>query len=74
MGDMKKGLDRAFLEYGIRKPDLEVITALSEKHGLNADWVKDSLLSQYHKEKVDRIEMDDATTESVINKALQTVR
>ena len=71
---MKKGLDRAFLEYGIRKPDLEVITALCEKHELNADWVKDSLLSQYHKEKVDRIEMDDATTESVINKALLTVR
>lgn len=71
---MKKGLDKAFLEYGIRKPDLEVITALCEKHELNADWVKDSLLSQYHKEKVDRIEMDDATTESVINKALQTVR
>jgi len=48
---MKKGLDRAFLEYGIRKPDLEVITALCEKHELNADWVKDSLLSQYHKDE-----------------------
>ena len=69
---MKKGLDRAFLEYGIRKPDLEVITELCEKHELNADWVKDHLLSQYH--KVDRIEMDDATTESVINKALQNIR
>jgi len=71
---MKKGLDRAFLEYGIRKPDLEIITALCAKHELNADWVKDSLLSQYHKEKVDRIEMDDSTTESVINKALQNIR
>ena len=71
---MKKGLDRAFLEYGIRKPDLEVITKLCEKHELNADWVKDSLLSQYHKEKVDRIEMDDSATESVINRALQNIR
>ena len=71
---MKKGLDRAFLEYGIRKPDLEVITALCQKHDLNADWVKDNLLSLYHKEKVDRIEMDDSTTESVINRALQNIR
>ena len=71
---MKKGLDRAFLEYGIRKPDLEVITELCKKHELNADWVKDSLLSQYHKEKVDRIEMDDSATESVINRALQNIR
>jgi len=71
---MKKGLDRAFLEYGIRKPDLEVITELCVKHELDADWVKDQLLSQYHKEKVDRIEMDDSATESVINKALQNIR
>ena len=71
---MKKGLDRAFLEYGIRKPDLEVITELCAKHELNADWVKDNLLSLYHKEKVDRIEMDDSTTESVINRALQNIR
>jgi hypothetical protein len=71
---MKKGLDRAFLEYGIRKPDLEVITELCQKHELNADWVKDNLLSLYHKEKVDCIEMDDSTTESVINRALQILR
>ena len=71
---MKKGLDRAFLEYGIRKPDLEVITELCQKHELNADWVKDNLLSLYHKEKVDCIEMDNSTTESVINRALQILR
>ena len=71
---MKKGLDRAFLEFGIRKPDLEVITELCQKHELNADWVKDNLLSLYHKEKVDCIEMDDSTTESVINRALQILR
>lgn len=71
---MKKGLDRAFLEYGIRKPDLEVITELCQKHELNAGWVKDNLLSLYHKEKVDCIEMDDSTTESVINRALQILR
>ena len=71
---MKKGLDRAFLEYGIRKPDVEVITELCQKHELNADWVKDNLLSLYHKEKVECIEMDDSTTESVINRALQILR
>lgn len=68
---MKKGLDKDFLEYGIRKPDLEVITSLCEKHELNPDWVKDQLLKLYHEEKVNQIEMDDSNTESVINKALQ---
>lgn len=71
---MKKGLDRAFLEYGIRKADMEVIKTLCERHELDADWVKDHILKYYHEEKVNRIEMDDDTTDSVINKALQYLR
>ena len=71
---MHKGIDRAFLEYGIRKPDLEVITQLCEKHKLDADWIKEEILKHYHEEKVSRIEMDGAATEKVINKALLRIR
>ena len=39
---MKKGLDRAFLEYGIRQPDLQVIAELCEKHELDTEWLKES--------------------------------
>ena len=45
---MHKGIDRAFLEYGIRKPDLEVIAQLCEKHELDAEWVKEEILKHYH--------------------------
>lgn len=71
---MKKGLDRAFLEYGIRQPDLQVIAELCEKHELDAEWVKEQVLKRYHEAKVDRIEMDDAATEKVIDKALKELR
>ena len=71
---MHKGIDRAFLEYGIRKPDLEVIAQLCEKHELDAEWVKEEILKHYHEEKVSRIEMDNAATEKIINKALQKIR
>ena len=71
---MKKGLDRAFLEYGIRQADLQVIAELCEKHKLNAEWLKDQVLKRYHESKVDRIEMDDAATEKVIDKALKELK
>lgn len=71
---MKKGLDRAFLEYGIRQPDLQVISELCEKHELDAEWLKEQVLKRYHESKVDRIEMDDATTEKVIDKALKELK
>lgn len=34
---MPIGLDRNFLEYGIRKPDLDIISNLCEKHGLDEE-------------------------------------
>ena len=68
---MKKGLDRAFLEFGIRQPDLQVISELCEKHELDAEWLKEQVLKRYHEAKVDRIEMDDAATEKVIDKSLK---
>ena len=71
---MPKGIDRAFLEYGIRKPDLEIITQLCEKHGLDAEWIKEEVLKHYHEEKVSSIEMNDAAVEKVINKALQKIK
>ena len=71
---MRKGLDRAFLEYGIRKPDLEIIANLCEKHGLDADWIIEEILKHYHEEKVSSIEMTDTAVERVINKALQKIK
>ena len=71
---MKQGLDRAFLEYGIRRHDLVVITELCAKYNLDADWVKDVILKSYHEKKVDSIEMNDNDTEKLIEKALQKLK
>ena len=72
--DMKKGLDRAFLEYGIRQADLQVIAELCEKYELDTEWLKEQVLKHYHDAKVDRIEMDDTATEKVIDKALKELK
>ena len=37
---MKKGLDRAFLEYGIRQPDLQVKDSNADILGIGKKWKK----------------------------------
>lgn len=67
---MAKGLDRNFLEYGIRKNDLAIISQLCEKHKLDEEWVK-NLLRSFHEENVKQVEVRDKDVEKIINKALQ---
>lgn len=67
---MAKGLDRNFLEYGIRKNDLAIISQLCEKHNLDEEWVK-NLLRSFHEENVKQVEVRDKDVEKIINKALQ---
>ncbi|MCI1784516.1 MAG: hypothetical protein LKI59_00035 [Bacteroidales bacterium] len=71
---MAKGLDSKFLHYGIREEDLDLIKSLCEKHHLDFDWVSEEILRKFHASKVDKIEMSDSDTESIINAAIQLVK
>lgn len=71
---MAKGLDSKFLHYGIRVEDLDLIKSLCEKHHLDFDWVSEEILRKFHASKVDKIEMSDSDTESIINAAIQLVK
>ena len=71
---MAKGLDQKFLHYGIRKEDLELINTLCEKHNLDFDWVSEEILRKFHAAKVDKIEMSDSDTESIISAAIQLIK
>lgn len=48
---MAKGLDGNFLNYGIRKEDMEVIATLAEKHKLMPEWIEEEVLKPYHAAK-----------------------
>jgi len=71
---MAKGLDSKFLHYGIREEDLDLIKSLCEKHHLDFDWVSEEILRKFHASKVDKIEMSDSDSESIINAAIQLVK
>lgn len=48
---MAKGLDGQFLNYGVRKGDLDVIRVLAQKHKLIDDWVIEEVLKAITKSK-----------------------
>lgn len=37
---MKKGLDRCFLEYGIRQEDMQIVERVCQQDGVDAEWLK----------------------------------
>lgn len=71
---MAKGLDQKFLHYGIRKEDLELIRTLCEKYSIDFDWMSEEILKKFHASKVDKIEMSDNDTESIISAAIQLIK
>lgn len=71
---MAKGLDQKFLHYGIRKEDLELIRTLCDKYSLDFEWMSEEILRKFHTAKVDKIEMSDIDTESIISSAIQQIK
>ena len=68
-----KSLDGTFLHYGIRQDDMSDIEKLCESHELDFEWVKEKILKAYHEKRVDKIEMTQSDTESVIKKAIDNL-
>jgi hypothetical protein len=54
--------------------DLATIEAICAKYDLDADWIKENILRQYHAKRVDVIEMSDEDTEAIIKNAIQQIR
>ena len=71
---MAKGIDQKFVHYGIRRDDLSMIEAICDSEGIDFDWLSEEILKAYHAQKVDVIEIDDATTEDIIRSAIQKIK
>lgn len=66
---MTKGLDATFTKFGIRKPDMELLQALAEKHGLDFDPIED-LLGNLHQARMDNENLEEKALMALIRKAL----
>lgn len=70
---LNKGLDTAFIHYGIRKEDLEIIKNLTEEHGLDFDWLQENILKEFHNLKINNEDIDSKKIEKIIEKALNKI-
>lgn len=68
--DMKKGLDRTFLHYGIRQEDMNIIEDACRDVDIDVDWMKEYILKPYNEERNNE-NIDDKKLRSILNKALK---
>lgn len=70
---MKKGIDCTFLHYGIRREDMEIIEQACQDNGIDEEWMKESILKEYHEERNNQNLLDDKTLGRIIKKALKAL-
>lgn len=71
--DMKKGLDRTFLHYGIRQEDMDIIEAASRDADIDAEWMKEYILKPYNEARNEEA-IDEKKLRKILNKALKEVK
>lgn len=47
----KKGLDRHFMDYGIRENDINIIEQVCEDHEVDSAWLEEFVLKSYQTKK-----------------------
>lgn len=70
---MSKGLDTAFIHYGIRKEDMDIIKNLTEEQGLDFEWLQENILKEFHNLKINNEDIDSKRIEKIIEKALNKI-
>lgn len=82
--EMKKGLDRCFLHYGIRQEDMEIIEAATRDADIDAEWMKEYILKPYNEARNDGnverdrmgangVSVDEKKLRKILNNALKKI-
>lgn len=69
--NMKKGMDKCFLDYGIRKEDMGIIEEACRGAEIDADWLKMHILKPYNEKRSNDNTVDEKALRSIVNKALK---
>lgn len=73
---MKKGLDRTFLNYGIKQDDMTLIENACQSEGIDAEWLKDYILKPFQEERNNQKEtnLDEKKVMRILKKALKEIK
>ena len=70
--NMKKGLDRTFLHYGIRQEDMNIIEEAARNADIDPDWLKENILKPYNEARNEEA-IDDKKLRKILNNALKKI-
>ena len=68
-----KGVENAFIQYGVRKDDLALLEILAQKHHVDFAWLQ-GLFRSLNTEKLKHEEIDDKAIERLMESALANIR
>ena len=70
----KKGLDRCFMQYGIRQNDIRIIEQVCEDHDVDSAWLEEHVLTVYQAQKNSNVPRTDKREgESLLKQALKKI-
>lgn len=70
--DMKKGLDRTFLHYGIRQEDMNIIEDAARGADIDPEWLKEYILKPYNEARNEEA-IDEKKLRKILNNALKKI-
>ena len=73
---MKKGIDGTFVQYGIKKEDMQLIEAACIAEGIDSDWVKEYILKPLNEEKGNSKsqQLDEKDVTKVLKQAMKQIK
>ncbi|MCC5946643.1 MAG: hypothetical protein JJT94_17055 [Bernardetiaceae bacterium] len=66
----QQGIDRTFLQFGIRTDDMQIIKDIAAEHEVNFEWLQ-NLLEDFYSKKVKNQNLEDKHIEKIVTKALK---
>lgn len=70
---MPRGIDRCFLQYGIRQEDMNVIESACNSADIDFEWLKENVLKPFNEERNSE-KADEKKVKNIIKTALKRVQ
>lgn len=69
---MSKGIDRCFLNYGIRQEDMQLIEEACRDAEIEEEWMKEYIFKPYNQDRNNET-IDDKRLRKILNSALKKI-
>lgn len=69
----RKGIDRMFLNYGVRTEDMALIEQTCQDSDIDTEWLKEQILKPYNEERNNQNFVEEKKLMKILKKALKNL-